>query len=164
LLYDAVRRSGARAALMIGDRLDTDIEGGRAAGVATLLVLTGISDAAEVLAAPPASRPDHIGVDLDALRRSPDRLTPGPRPGWTVSSIGPGVLGLAETTADADPMDALLALCGMHWDGGRTGPVRVIADGPGAERALRSLGLDGSAPAGSGSATVVGVDTAPGAC
>ena len=38
------------AALMIGDRLDTDVEGGRAAGLATLLVLTGVSDAAELLA------------------------------------------------------------------------------------------------------------------
>ncbi|MGH3569587.1 MAG: HAD-IIA family hydrolase [Pseudonocardia sp.] len=164
LLHDAVRRSGARAALMIGDRLDTDIEGGRAAGVATLLVLTGISDAAEVLAAPPALRPDHIGADLNALRCSPDTLTPGPRPGWTVSSSGPEVLVLAETTAEADPMDALLALCGMHWDGGGAGPVRVIADGLGAERALRSLGLDGSAREGFGSATVAGVDPAPGAC
>ena len=62
--------------LMIGDRLDTDVEGGRAAGMATLLVLTGVSDAAELLAAPPALRPDYVAADLAGLTARPD----GPRP------------------------------------------------------------------------------------
>ena len=69
---------------MIGDRLDTDVEGGRAAGLATLLVLTGVSDAAELLAAPPERRPDYVGADLGALtaRR---RAAPRARdPGWRV--------------------------------------------------------------------------------
>ena len=80
LLLDAVRRTGARSALMIGDRLDTDVEGGRAAGLATLLVLTGVSDAAELLAAPPERRPDYIGADLAALTRPAAELAPGRAP------------------------------------------------------------------------------------
>ena len=80
LLLDAVRRTGARSALMIGDRLDTDVEGGRAAGMATLLVLTGVSDAAELLAAPAERRPDYVGADLAALTRPADELAPGPAP------------------------------------------------------------------------------------
>ncbi len=52
LMQTAARRVGASAPLVVGDRLDTDIQGGRAAGMATLLVLTGVSDAAELLAAP----------------------------------------------------------------------------------------------------------------
>ncbi len=41
LLDETVRRVGGRRPLMVGDRLDTDIEGARRAGVDSLLVLTG---------------------------------------------------------------------------------------------------------------------------
>lgn len=138
LLREAARHTGARSPLMVGDRLDTDIEGGRAADMATLLVLTGISDAAELLAAPPALRPDYVGADLDALRRRPEDLAPGPRNGWTASAPAQGTITLA---GDGDPLDALRVLCAVHWsDGG--GPVRVIGDGGTAAKALRALGLE----------------------
>lgn len=67
LLEEAVRRSGARRPLMIGDRLDTDIAGGSRAGIPTLLVLTGIASAADGLAATGEERPTFIGEDLLAL-------------------------------------------------------------------------------------------------
>ena len=74
-LVDAsVRRVGARRPLMIGDRLDTDIEGGRVAGMPTLLVLTGVSDAAELLPAPAERRPDYVSADLGGLTDGPDHL------------------------------------------------------------------------------------------
>lgn len=148
LLHEAVRRTGARRALMIGDRLDTDIEGGRAAGMATLLVLTGVSDAAELLAAAPALRPDLVGVDMSVLTEPVDGLAFGPRPGWTVRTGG----GL-ELSGDGDPVDALRALCAAHWAAGG-GPVDVTATGDGAVRALAALGLSG------GSATVAGTAAA----
>ena len=47
-------------ALMIGDRLETDIEMGRRAGLWTCLVLSGISQADEVDSLPPESRPHWI--------------------------------------------------------------------------------------------------------
>lgn len=52
---------------MVGDRLASDIDGGRGAGLATVLVLTGASDRAEAEAARPA--PDHVIEDLAALLR-----------------------------------------------------------------------------------------------
>lgn len=144
LLTDAVRRTGAAAALMVGDRLDTDVEGGRAAGLATLLVLTGVSDPAEVLAAPPRQRPDYIGADLGALTRSPEELAPGPRPGWDARVTGPAAVTLSGD--GADPLDALRALCAAHWaEGG--GVAQVSAEGGAAARALGALGLDGAASA-----------------
>lgn len=56
---------GARSALLVGDRLDTDIAAGLAAGVDTLLVLTGVSRAEEVEET--GIRPTHIRDDLGAL-------------------------------------------------------------------------------------------------
>jgi len=50
---------------MIGDRVSSDIEGGRRAGLATILVLSGTSDRATAAAAEP--RPDHVVDDLVGL-------------------------------------------------------------------------------------------------
>lgn len=138
LLLDAVRRSGARRPLMVGDRLDTDVEGGRAAGMPTLLVLTGASDAAELLAAPPPRRPDYVGADLGALTCSVSELAPGPRPAWAV--VTEKGLVLSSARPDGSPLDALRALCVVHWAGGG-GPVQVQAGDAAAVVALTELGL-----------------------
>lgn len=52
---------------MIGDRIASDIDGGRAAGLATVLVLSGASDRAEAEAAEPP--PDHVIENLAGLLR-----------------------------------------------------------------------------------------------
>jgi HAD superfamily hydrolase (TIGR01450 family) len=58
--------AAARVA-MVGDRIASDIEGGRQAGLATVLVLSGASTRADAEAA--ASPPDHVVDDLAALLR-----------------------------------------------------------------------------------------------
>jgi 4-nitrophenyl phosphatase len=50
---------------MVGDRLDSDIAGGRAVGLETVLVLTGSSSRGEAEAADPA--PDHVLENLAGL-------------------------------------------------------------------------------------------------
>jgi glycerol 3-phosphatase-2 len=52
---------------MVGDRLDTDIEGGRNADVDTLLVLTGVTGLEDLVAAEPHQRPTYIAADLGGL-------------------------------------------------------------------------------------------------
>lgn len=52
---------------MVGDRLGSDIEGGRRAGLETVLVLSGTSTREEADAADPP--PDHVVADLAALVR-----------------------------------------------------------------------------------------------
>lgn len=155
LMQTAARRVGASAPLVVGDRLDTDIQGGRAAEMATLLVLTGVSDATELLSAPAQARPDYVGADLGALALDPETLAVGPRPGWTVDG-GPDGLVLS---GSGDPLDALRTLCVRHWGTGG-GPPRVRAEGGAASAALRALGLT-PAPGGTASATVAGAETDP---
>lgn len=63
----ALRRLGceAGAAAVVGDRLDTDILGGRRAGLRTILVTSGVDDAAAV--ARGGVRPDLVLPDIAAL-------------------------------------------------------------------------------------------------
>jgi len=58
--------------LAVGDRLDTDIEGAVAAGMDSLLVLTGVDDLRACLEAPPQRRPTWVAPDLRALVADPD--------------------------------------------------------------------------------------------
>ena len=58
--------------LAVGDRLDTDIEGAVAAGMDSLLVLTGVDDLQACLEAPAARRPTWVAPDLRALLVDPD--------------------------------------------------------------------------------------------
>jgi HAD superfamily hydrolase (TIGR01450 family) len=61
------RIGAAERVAMVGDRVSSDIEGGRRAGLATILVLSGATSREEAEAADP--RPDHIVADLAALTR-----------------------------------------------------------------------------------------------
>lgn len=60
LFTTAARHSGVERALVIGDRLDTDILGGNRAGMATVLVLTGIDTVRTALSAVRDERPTYI--------------------------------------------------------------------------------------------------------
>ena len=63
----ALERFGGKKALMLGDRLDTDILGANRAGIASAHVLTGIDQAKQLLAAPAEQRPTFILDDLRQL-------------------------------------------------------------------------------------------------
>lgn len=67
-LVDAtVARLGAGNPIFVGDRLDTDIAGAVAAGLDSMLVLTGSHGPADLVAAGADSRPTHLGYDLRDL-------------------------------------------------------------------------------------------------
>lgn len=69
----AARSCGSTRALVVGDRLDTDIAGGRAAGQETALVLTGVHGVADALQADADHRPDLLLGGLADLWDSPGR-------------------------------------------------------------------------------------------
>jgi ribonucleotide monophosphatase NagD (HAD superfamily) len=50
---------------MVGDRVSSDVEGGRRAGLETVLVLSGTTSRQQAEAADPA--PDHVVENLAAL-------------------------------------------------------------------------------------------------
>ena len=147
---ECVRRTGARRPLVVGDRLDTDVEGGRRAGAATLLVLSGVTDPALLLAAGSDQRPDLLAPDAGGL------LTPHPgvvaehggwRCGeWTARS-GDGPLRLGRDAigapASADGLDGLRALCVAHWvrHPETAVPVQATADDEAAAVVLRQWTL-----------------------
>ena len=67
LFTAAAEQAKAKRPLVVGDRLDTDIEGAVGAGMDSLLVLSGISDRAELRTAPAQRRPTFVAADLTAL-------------------------------------------------------------------------------------------------
>ena len=72
-MYDLARaRLGTApiATLAVGDRLSTDIVGGRRAGLPTALVLTGITQREELATLPPEQQPDYVYPNLEELTRA----------------------------------------------------------------------------------------------
>lgn len=69
LLEAALRRAGGGRPLMIGDRLDTDIDGACRLGWDSLLVLTGISSRADIASL--AYAPTYVVEDLTGLFETP---------------------------------------------------------------------------------------------
>lgn len=70
LFQIAAARMNAERSLVVGDRIDTDIRGGNAAGMDTMLVLTGVSgpeQIAELASGPREDRPTYLARDLRAL-------------------------------------------------------------------------------------------------
>jgi HAD superfamily hydrolase (TIGR01450 family) len=67
LLDETIRRAGGRRPLMVGDRLDTDIEGAVNLGCDSLLVMTGVTDLAQLVSATDAQRPSYLSADLGGL-------------------------------------------------------------------------------------------------
>jgi HAD superfamily hydrolase (TIGR01450 family) len=135
---EAVARSGAKHPLVVGDRLDTDIEGAVRAGTDSLLVLTGVSQPLDLVLAPPSQRPTYLAQDLSGLVTSHPGVSGGDGGfrcgGWLVSWADPGKLTV---TGSGDPLDGLRALCVAAWSAGA--PASQLADA--AKPALATLGL-----------------------
>ncbi|HST50239.1 HAD-IIA family hydrolase [Jatrophihabitans sp.] len=151
---ESVERSGARNPVVVGDRLDTDIESARRTDCPSLLVLTGVTDPARLLAAPPLHRPDYLGRDVSALLHGHPEVTE------TAGLVSCGtarvrtagaelVLSTGEPGGSDSPdgLDGLRALAVAGWrlaDAGTdtgTQAVRIRGGDEPAVRLLDQLGL-----------------------
>lgn len=131
---EAVARFGAEKALFIGDRLDTDIAGAQAAGIESVLVLTGIDRPKHLLAAPTTSRPTYIVSDLRELHEPyPEVRTKG-----DVTTVGAASVRIdgadVHIISEGDrPIDLVRAGTAAIWATGRAiygfrVPERLYAD------------------------------------
>ena len=114
MFLSAARRASARRPLVVGDRLDTDIEGGNAAGMPTLQVLTGVSGHIALLEAPKEQRPTYIAEDLRALNEDPAVLRPGAQGGFTARVDGGDIL-LERGNPGSTSVQALRTVLEVAW-------------------------------------------------
>jgi HAD superfamily hydrolase (TIGR01450 family) len=159
---ESLLRSGAERPIVVGDRLDTDIEGANTVGCPSLLVMSGVTRVPDLLAAPATHRPTYLGADVSALgERHPEPVTEGNRSscrGWEVRRAADGlVLSRRPGEAVGDGLDAVRALCAAVWSAdesnGEASPrtpswTRVRPESEGAEaesvaEVIRSWGLAG---------------------
>ena len=141
---EAVARTAASRPLVVGDRLDTDIEGAVRAGADSMLVLTGVTRPADAVLAPAHQRPTYLARDLSGLlgphlpvARKGNAFRCG---GWTARLVSraAGGDGRAADGSAADggrqparleiagagaAIDGLRALCAAAWSAGAVNAV-----------------------------------------
>lgn len=133
---ETVLRTGAERPLVVGDRLDTDIEGAYNGGVDSLLVLTGVTDAAQLLAAEPRHRPTYVDADLRGMlvgQPAVEEEGEGFRCGGWTATAGEELL---ELEGSGEPLDGLRALCAAAWTAAGDGACDLDA-----AKALARIGL-----------------------
>jgi glycerol-1-phosphatase len=112
---ESVLRTGARHPLVVGDRLDTDIEAAHRVDADSMLVLTGVTGPAEAVLAPPSQRPTYLAEDLAGLLEPHPGITEKDGAygcgGWTARLDGDRL----ELTGDGERIDGLRALCAAAW-------------------------------------------------
>jgi len=122
---EAVARSGAQRPLVVGDRLDTDIESAARAGTPSLLVLTGVTSPLGLVLAPPHQRPSYLSEGLDGLLVAhPAVAGEGGRfrcGGWQACWAGEGSAARLALDGSGERADGLRALCAAAWWDGRPG-------------------------------------------
>ncbi|MFC4604676.1 HAD-IIA family hydrolase [Rhodococcus kronopolitis] len=115
LMDDALRRSGAVNALVVGDRIDTDIAGANAVGLDSLLVLSGVSRPADLLRAPSAHRPTYLATELADLDRPAAELAVSAQPGVHVRRDGSALVVSCDSDPTVDRGTFLRAVLAAAW-------------------------------------------------
>src|SRR5579872_5414677 len=117
LHHESVLRTGAKHPLVVGDRLDTDIESAQRVDTDSLLVLTGVTSPAQAILAPPMQRPTYLAEDLAGLLEPHPEITSQDGSyrcgGWTARRA----VDRLELDGGGERMDGLRALCAAAWAG-----------------------------------------------
>ncbi|WP_435299933.1 HAD-IIA family hydrolase [Timonella sp. A28] len=117
-MYDmALEKAGVSSALVVGDRLDTDLAGARAGGYHGLHVLTGVNSARDDILALPQERPHFIARDLRGLLETQPEVTRENE--WFICNdarvrILDGALNI-DSAGEPDELDIVRASCNAVW-------------------------------------------------
>lgn len=116
LFDETLQRMATKRPLMVGDRLDTDIDGAIKAGIDSLAVLSGVNSLRDVAALPAARRPTFVGPDLSALVRAHAEVTVQD----DSASCGEATATLVDdavrlTRGEPGTIDALRAVTALAW-------------------------------------------------
>jgi HAD superfamily hydrolase (TIGR01450 family) len=133
---ESVLRTGARHPLVVGDRLDTDIECAQRVGADSLLVLTGVTSPAGAILAPPAQRPTYLAEDLAGLLEPHPEVTAENGTYRCGSWAARADAGRLDLDGGGARIDGLRAACAAAWasDGVTAESARATAGRLAAER------------------------------
>ncbi len=122
LFDETVRRIASTRPIVVGDRLDTDIEGAVTCGADSLLVMTGVTDVPTLCRAEPGRRPSYVSWAMDGLLRS--HRAPGCDDGseehatWSLDGWTARVAQarLEVSSRGSDPNAGLATVAAACWD------------------------------------------------
>lgn len=133
----AAARVGSSRPLVVGDRLDTDIQGAVAAGFDSLVVLTGVHGVTELLAAPHFRRPTHVASDLSSLYRPLVQAHVEGDQAGAADVFVEARSGVVCLDSGATPINALRATLALVWAGADRGETFEVD--PELDRLIRSV-------------------------
>lgn len=113
LMQQSIERANAKRALVIGDRLDTDIHGANNVGADSMLVLSGVTTIEEILQAPIELRPTYLAWDASAMLSAQK----GTETKNHVTTCGGWKVVSSDLLGQGDGLDAVAAVCVAHWNG-----------------------------------------------
>jgi HAD superfamily hydrolase (TIGR01450 family) len=119
LFHETLRRVGGRRPLVVGDRLDTDIEGAVRAGYDSLLVMTGVTGLEELAAAAPGARPTYVSMTLAGIGRAHEAPVEGDdgwcRGGWRATTTDATLTVERVGEGEGAPDDWLAVAAAAAW-------------------------------------------------
>ncbi len=115
LFEETLERVGGERPLVVGDRIDTDIDGAHAVGWDSLLVMSGVTSLALLAELPADRRPTYVGAHAGCLVR-PMAAIAGLEPsspvgGWTAQVLD----GRLTVSGDGDLHDWWQAVAAALW-------------------------------------------------
>lgn len=120
LFHETIDRVGGDKPLVIGDRVDTDIDGAIGVGLDSLAVLTGVTSVRQLISLTPEHRPTYVSADLSGVNEvHPPVQIDGSdsKCGSARAAVTDGVLQLeGASVTDTIGLRALIGLAWHHLD------------------------------------------------
>lgn len=115
-------KSAPADALVVGDRLDTDIQAANLVGCPSVAVLTGISGSRDLLLAPPECRPTWIVQDLTQIDKDQVAVVRNDV-GWSCGGANARVeSGRIVVSDSGEDVDRIKVACAATWQTGLQDP------------------------------------------